>query len=119
MEYAMSRTNLTTLLVAMAFVAGITIGSVGLWTQVVRGSPYSSPSAFELGPVPVGMNFQGEVTDLSGTGLNGKYNMRFAIFDSLTGGTNAWPGAVASFEQHDSPHCVRLASGTVRPDVGL
>lgn len=50
-----------------------------------------SSSASALQTVPYKMNFQGRVTDASGSALaNGNYNMKFRIYDASTGGTLQW-----------------------------
>ena len=44
-----------------------------------------------LQTVPYKMNFQGRVTDASGNAMaNGNYNMKFRIYDAVTGGTLQW-----------------------------
>jgi hypothetical protein len=61
-----------------------------------------SSSASALQTVPYKMNFQGRLTDASGNAMsNGTYNMKFRIYDALTGG-----------------HCSGVSSGPTLPRQG-
>ena len=40
--------------------------------------------------VPSEMNYQGKVTDTGGNPLDGKYAMKFRLYNALTGGTQLW-----------------------------
>ena len=40
--------------------------------------------------IPHQINYQGKVTDASGVGLNGSYDMVFRLFDAATSGTELW-----------------------------
>ena len=50
-----------------------------------------SPSVSAAQTIPYKMNFQGRLTDSSGTPkADGTYNMKFRIYDASTGGTLVW-----------------------------
>jgi len=70
----------------------------------------SQPQAFTSGGT---MNFQGQLSDMGGTPLNGFYNMRFAIYNSTSGGTKNWPAT--DYEQHTD---VRVSNGLFSVQLG-
>ncbi|QQR52228.1 hypothetical protein IPG36_06730 [bacterium] len=53
-----------------------------------------APEAQSAQTVPYLINFQGRLTNTAGTTVaNGDYNIRFTLYDALTGGTNRWQGS--------------------------
>lgn len=54
----------------------------------------NAPDAQAAQTVPYLINFQGRLTNTAGTTVaNGNYNIRFTLYDALTGGTNRWQGS--------------------------
>jgi hypothetical protein len=70
-----------------------------LWITVMIAAALTlmagGAAAIQSGPVPEEIvadkiNYQGWLTDLGGTPLNGEYPMRFEIYDAETGGSSLW-----------------------------
>lgn len=73
--------------VALATVAQAVTIVFGVVT-LLQGAP-----AAAVASVPYLINFQGRLTDNSGNVLaDGSYNIKFRIYDALSGGTNRWEG---------------------------
>lgn len=52
---------------------------------------YKPPTANAAATIPYKINFQGRLTDNNGNVVaNGSYNIKFTIYNALTGGTNLW-----------------------------
>lgn len=68
---------------------------------------------------PKFINYQGKLTNTSGTPLNGAYTMAFTIYDAETGGTSQWTETQSPVAVSNGIYNVILGSGTDgKPDTG-
>jgi hypothetical protein len=94
MNYRRILTRKLAMVVLVAVVASLVIALVAIpagaftWIpQLGGGAVLNSP---DPSVIPTMINYQGYLTDSSGTPLNGSLSMIFAIYDAASGGTQLW-----------------------------
>jgi hypothetical protein len=78
-----SRTALASIVIALALVLPVVVGSVAAGAPTYR----ASTGAVLAGPVTSKISYQGRLTDSAGDPLNGAYNLTFQLWDDGSAGS--------------------------------